>query len=276
MSNAANISIGNGDKMRLLEGKTAVIYGASGGIGKATAKAFAREGAVVFLAGRTLQSLESLADEISESGGTAEGAQVDALDEGSVQKHLESIVKTRGRLDISYNLISTDVEMGAKLSELSADRFVNAAFARPRSYFITSTAAARIMQKQGYGVILGLTPPISQLPQAELGGFAVGCAAIETLLKQLALEAGPFGVRVVCLRTGATPENPVLQEVYKTLARVRGTTKEAVERAEAQSTALKRAPRIAEVANAAVLIASDYASAITATPINASCGELID
>lgn len=182
----------------------------------------------------------------------------------------------KGRLDISYNLISTGVEMGAKLTDLSVDRFVDAAFMRAKSYFITSTAAARIMQKQGSGIILGFTPPISQLPQGELGGFAVGCGAIETLLKQLAVEAGPFGVRVVCLRTGATPENPVLQEVYERLAQVRGTTKEAVEKAEAQNTALKRAPRIFEVANAAVLIASDYASAITATPVNASCGELVD
>jgi 3-oxoacyl-[acyl-carrier protein] reductase len=87
---------------------------------------------------------------------------------------------------------------------------------------------------------------------------------------------GPSGVRVLWLRTGATPENPVLQEVYKRLAEVRGTTKEAVERAEAEHTALKRSPRIAEVANAAVLVASDYASAITATPVNASCGELVD
>jgi NAD(P)-dependent dehydrogenase (short-subunit alcohol dehydrogenase family) len=260
----------------LLEGKNAVIYGAAGGIGKETAKAFAREGATVHLAGRTIGPLRSLAEEIVASGGSAETAQVDALDEASVENHLKEIVRTTGRLDISYNLISTYVAMGAKLIDLSVDRFVNAAFTRARSYFITSTAAARLMQLQRSGVILGLTPPISRLPQGEVGGFAVGCGAIETLLKQLALEVGPLGVRVVCLRTGATPENPVLQEVYRALAQVRGTTARAIEDAEAQRTALKRAPRIAEVANAAVLIASDYASAITATPINASCGELVD
>jgi len=74
----------------------------------------------------------------------------------------------------------------------------------------------------------------------------------------------------------AAADNPVLQEVYQRLAEVRGTTKEVVERTEAQHTALKRSPRMAEVANAAVLLASDYASAITATPVNASCGELVD
>jgi 3-oxoacyl-[acyl-carrier protein] reductase len=260
----------------MLEGKTAVVYGAAGGIGNATAKAFAREGAFVFLAGRTLKSLESVEAQIRESRGLAQSGVVDALDERSVEDNLSKLVRDRNRLDVSYNLMSTDVEMGGKLAELSEKRFSKAAFDRVRSNFITATAAARVMQKQGSGVVIGLTAQVGRFPQAETGGFSVGCGAIETLLKQLALEVGPSGVRVVCLRTGATPENPVLQEVYKRLAEVRGTTKEVVERTEAEHTAMKRSPRIAEVANAAVLVASDYASAITATPVNASCGELVD
>lgn len=262
--------------MGILEGKTAVVYGAAGGIGSATAKAFAREGAFVFLAGRTLKSLQSVEDQIRGSGGLAQSGVVDALDERSVEDSLSKLVRDRGRLDISYNLISTYVAMGQKLTELSDERFSKAAFDRVRSNFITATAAARIMQKQKGGVVIGLTAQVGRLPQAETGGFSVGCGAIETLLKQLALEVGPSGVRVVCLRSGATPDNPVLQEVYQRLAEVRGTTKEVVERAEAEHTAMKRSPRMAEVANAAVIVASDYASAITATPLNASCGEVVD
>jgi len=263
-------------KMGMLKGKTAIVYGAAGGIGSATAKAFAREGAFVFLAGRTLKPLKSVEAQIRESGGLAQSGVVDALDERSVEDNLSKLVRDRHRLDVSYNLMSTNVEMGAKLAELSEKRFSKAAFDRVRSNFITATAAARIMQKQSSGVVIGLTANTGRLPQPETGGFSVGCGAIETLLKQLAFEVGPSGVRVVCLRTGATPENPVLQAVYQRLAEVRKTTKEVVERTEAEHTALKRSPRIAEVANAAVLVASDYASAITATPVNASCGELVD
>jgi len=65
----------------LLENKNAVIYGGGGSIGGAVARAFAREGAKVFLAGRTLATIDAVAEEISASGGVAETAQVDALDE---------------------------------------------------------------------------------------------------------------------------------------------------------------------------------------------------
>jgi len=262
--------------MKLLEGKTAVIYGAAGVLGSVTAKAFAREGAMVFLAGRTLETTRTLAEEIVSAGGLAEASKVDALDPNSVDEHLQRIVASKGDLDISYNLISTAVGMGRQLTQLSSAQFEQVAFARVSSNFVTATAAAKVMQKQGHGVILGITSRNGRMPVQDTGGFSVQCAAIEALLRQMAMEVGPHGVRVVCLRTGATPESPVLQEVYAVLAKTRGTTKEQVEKAESDHTALKRSPRLAEVANTAVLIASDYASAITATPVNASCGELID
>jgi 3-oxoacyl-[acyl-carrier protein] reductase len=262
--------------LNLLEGKVAVVYGAAGGVGSSVARAFAREGASVFLAGRTEKSLKPIAQEISGRGGSVDVASVDALDPTSVEKHLQGITAKEGKLDISFNLIGTNVAMGSRLTELSEQRFADAAFNRVRSYFITMTAAARIMEKQGNGVILGLTAPNARLPRASMGGFSVGGAAIEALCRQLALEVGPRGVRVVCLRTGGTPDNPVLHAVFTHLARLRGTTFQAIAESEAQITALKRAPLLPEVANAAVLIASDYASAITATVANASCGELVD
>src|SRR5215472_14533103 len=98
----------------LLDGKTAVIYGAAGEIGRVTAKAFAREGAAVFLAGRTMQTLNAVADEISKEGGYVQASQVDALDAQSVQKHLDTVLEIKGKLDVSYNLISTSVGIGSQ------------------------------------------------------------------------------------------------------------------------------------------------------------------
>ena len=262
--------------LKLLDGKVAVVYGAGGGVGSAVAKAFAREGATVYLTGRTRSSLDTVAREISKTNGTAKTAEVDALDQRAVEDHLHDITTNAGKLDISFNLIGTSVAIGTRLNDLSAERFGNAAFDKVRSIFITMTAAARLMEKQGSGVILALTAPNARLPRPNSGGFAIGGAAIESLCRQLGLEVGPRGVRVVCLRTGGTPDNPVLQEVFSRLAKLRGTTTEAIAESEAQVTALKRAPMLPEVANAAVLMASDYASAITATTVNASCGELVD
>ncbi len=83
----------------LLEGKNAVIYGAGGSIGGAIARAFAREGAAVYLAGRTLESLEKVADQVRSAGGAADTAQLDALDEHQVDAHAEAVAAKAGGID---------------------------------------------------------------------------------------------------------------------------------------------------------------------------------
>src|SRR5579863_4527641 len=99
----------------LLENKRAVIYGAGGAIGSAVARAFAREGARVFLAGRTQATIEALAQEITQAGGMAEAAHVDALDEEAVEQHLGEVVRSAGRIDISFNAISIGYNQGDPL-----------------------------------------------------------------------------------------------------------------------------------------------------------------
>ena len=89
----------------LLDNKTAVIYGAGGAIGGAVARAFAREGARVFLTGRDVAKVDAVADEIIGAGGAAETAQVDALDENAVDEHLAAVVERAGSVDISLNAI---------------------------------------------------------------------------------------------------------------------------------------------------------------------------
>src|SRR5579864_5271234 len=160
--------------MRLLDGKTAVIYGAAGNIGTAVSKAFAKEGATVILAGRTMRTLESLASDISKSGGIGEAARVDALDSRSVEEHLHKLVAARRTLDVSFNLMATSVAMGSRLDALTDEQFMKAAFTKVRSQFITATSAARVMQKQGKGVILALTTPNARLPMPNMGGFSIG------------------------------------------------------------------------------------------------------
>jgi 3-oxoacyl-[acyl-carrier protein] reductase len=87
-------------------GKSAVIYGAGGSIGGAVARAFAREGATVFLAGRTAAKLDAVADQIRSAGGVAKTTQLDALDEQAVDEHADAMAAATGSIDISFNLIS--------------------------------------------------------------------------------------------------------------------------------------------------------------------------
>jgi NAD(P)-dependent dehydrogenase (short-subunit alcohol dehydrogenase family) len=108
----------------LLEGKSAVIYGAGGSIGGEVARTFAREGARVFLAGRTRDKLEAVAADTTAAGGQAEVAEVDALDEQAVDQHADAVAAKAGSLDISFNLITRGDVQGTPLVDMTTADFV--------------------------------------------------------------------------------------------------------------------------------------------------------
>ena len=193
----------------LLEGKIAVIYGGGGKVGGAVARAFAREGARVFLAGRTLESLEEVAQEICFAGGVAETARVDALDERAVDEHADAVAEKAGGIDISFNLISYRDVQGTPLAQMPLEEFERPLKTAVRTQFLTARAAARHMISQGSGVILtfggaGGRDPIRDYTsggfQVYLGGFQIALGAIDVLRRQLAVELGPHGIRVVTVR----------------------------------------------------------------------------
>jgi len=260
----------------LLAGKVAVIYGAAGAIGGAVSRAFAREGAQLFLAGRTLERVAALAKELDETGATTAPALVDAMDREAVERHLADVVRGAGRVDISFNLIGLGGEQGQALTAMSREAFDLPISNAMRTCFITATAAARHMEKRGSGVILALTAQVARKPCVASGGFGVACAAIEGLSRQLAIELGPKGIRVVTLRSSGSPDAPGVAAAIAEHARAAGVTREAFEARIAEKTMLKRMPKMAEIANAAVLAASDRASALTAAVLNATCGEIAD
>jgi 3-oxoacyl-[acyl-carrier protein] reductase len=260
----------------LLENKNAVIYGAGGAVGGAAARAFAREGARVFLAGRSLTKLDMVAREIANLGGAVEIASVDALDEQAVERHLDDVIKITGSIDVSFNTIGLGDTQGAPLLEMSHDRFTLPIVTAMRTHFLTATAAARQMAKNGSGVILALTAQAARKPYPNVGGFGVACAAIEGFCRQLSVEVGPQGIRVVCLRSAGSPDTPGVNEVFNRHAENAGISREAYEAGIAEKTMLKRLPKLAEVADAAVLMASDHARAITGAITNVTCGEIAD
>jgi 3-oxoacyl-[acyl-carrier protein] reductase len=251
----------------LLESKNAVIYGGGGSVGGAVARAFAREGARVFLAGRTMAALDAVAQEIAATGGVAETARVDALDERAVEEHIGTVAAKAGGIDVSFNAIGLQDVQGIPLVELSCEDFSLPIVTGTTTHFLTARAAARRMVERGSGVILTLSAsaaPVASSPEPGrgMGGFGVACAAIEALSRSLAGELGPHGIRVVCLRPEGIPETATMQA--ETRAQLEG---EAL---------LRRLPTLAEVANVAAFMASDQASAMTATIANLTCGTVVD
>src|SRR5437899_1381722 len=128
----------------MLQDKNAVIYGAGGTLGGAVARAFAREGARVFLAGRTPATLDRVAEQIVAAGGAAETARVDALDEASVDGHADAVA-VAGGIDISFNAIGHGDVHGTPLIDMPFEDFVRPVATALRSQFLTTRAAARHM-----------------------------------------------------------------------------------------------------------------------------------
>jgi len=248
----------------LLENKVAVIYGAGGSIGGAVARAFARQGAKVFLAGRTQASLEKVADQIRSNGSAVDTVVVDALDDQAVDQFMDGVIKQAGQVDISFNLISIG-DVQKPLLELSVEDFMQPIMNAMRTQFLTTRAAARNMIERKAGVILHFGGGGPQT-QPGLGGFKIALDAMEGLRRQWAVELGPYGIRVVTLKTGGIPESipegfPGRDEIINNLL---------------PSTLLNRTATLADVGNVAAFVASDQARTMTSTEINISCGAIVD
>ncbi|WP_129717207.1 SDR family NAD(P)-dependent oxidoreductase [Pedobacter sp. SYP-B3415] len=256
----------------LLKNKTAVIYGACGSVAGAVAKNFAREGAALFLSGKHQHRLEQLAAAITNAGGQVQTAVVDAADPLQVSDHLDHVVRTAGKVDISFNLIGWHDVQDIPLTDMQPDDFLRPITTAMQSGFLTATAAARQMKLQRSGVILFLTATPAGKAYAGVGGFGPACSAVEAFSRNLAAELGPEGVRVITLRSAGSPDSAVFQnaiaqggpEIDEAIGRIVGDTM------------LKRMPLLDEIANAAAFSASDRASAITGSTLNLTCGTTRD
>ncbi len=261
--------------MGLLLDKNAVVYGAGGAIGGAVARTFAREGAKVFLAGRTLARLDAVAREIVATGGVAETAQVDALDEHAVGQHVDAVTAKTGRIDVLFNAVGMEDVQGTPLLEMSLRDFLHPITVAASTQFLTARAVARRMVEKGAGVILTLVAgPPEALPY--LGGFGPACEAIQGLWRGLAAELGPRGVRLVCLRSAGSPDTPDVQETFRRHAKATGVPFQRFLADASSGALLRRLPTMAEVANVAAMLASDRASAMTGTFVNVTCGSRSD
>ena len=262
----------------MLNNKVSVVYGAGGAIGGAVARAFAREGAKLFLTGHRRAPVEAVVKDIVAAGGSAEAAEVDALDEQAVDKHLQSVIDKASCVDISFNAVGIpDTKIvGVPLVELGVEQFSLPITAYATSYFLTARLAARRMVANKSGVIMTVTALLSRTGVPLVGGYGPAMATKEALTRNLSAELAPHGIRVVGLRPQAMPETRTIKEAFEPRKKATGMTWEQWQEFLASRTHPRRLMTLAEMANVAAFMASDQASGMTGTTVNLTMGSLDD
>ncbi|MGX5819503.1 SDR family NAD(P)-dependent oxidoreductase [Chitinophaga lutea] len=255
---------------KLLQNKVAVVYGA-GFIAGAVARAFAQEGASVFIGARTAERASALAENIRKAGGAAETGLVDVLDEASVKRFTDQVVEKAGRIDISF--CATNVpggKQGAALSEISWEDFSVPLLHYTQSQFHTANAASRHMVAAGKGVILMITAIPSHMPIAYTTGFGPAWAALEALSRTLAAELGPHGIRTVCLHSAGSPESQ--PSIDRSFLHNDVTAERMKNWKFVHMNLLGKHPTLEQVGNMAVFMASNKAGVTTGALANISGG----
>jgi 3-oxoacyl-[acyl-carrier protein] reductase len=235
------------------------------------AKALAKAEANVFLTGRNINTVQEVADEILKSGGKAEVDIVKALDGNAVNKHIENVLQKAGTVDITFNAIGVDILMNIPLVDISVDDYVSPITTTMQTRFLTAKAAAKVMMKQKSGVILTLTATPGGIGYPYTGGFAPACCAVENFSKNLAIELGIYGIRVVNMRSGGSPDSRVFKNAIDKQPEVMASILKQME----ADTILKKLPLINDIANLAVFLSSDLAGKITGVTVDVSCGTTV-
>ena len=255
--------------MNSLRNRTAIIWGGAGSIGTATARRLVEEGAAVYLAGRTENTLK----EAAATTGAAGYGVVDVLDEDAVADFVARVVSETGRLDVSFNVAGRGDVQGAPLLQMPAADFVKPVAQGIAGSFHTARAAALRMVEQGSGVVVELDSASGRGSGPMMGGTGAADGAKDALVRDLAQEVGPSGVRVVGIWTAGVTDSLTADK----LGAVLGTpmSQEMVDGIIANLDSLrmtKKSPLTTQIAAIAAFLASDDAAPITGTWINATAG----
>jgi meso-butanediol dehydrogenase / (S,S)-butanediol dehydrogenase / diacetyl reductase len=244
-----------------LKGKVAIVTGAGTGIGAATARRFAQEGAVVVLCGRRPEPLQQVAGEINQAGGRAEAAPLDVADEAGFTRIIRDTAAKHGRLDILVN--NAVVAGGGMIADMSTPDWHSNFTATLDGTFFGVRAALPIMSQQKSGSIVNVASVCGLLGSPGTAGYSSAKAAVINFTRVAALEGARSNVRVNVVAPGAvfTPSF----EASVPAGKAREMT--------AAGIPLGRVADPVELANAILFLASDEASFITGITLVADGGK---
>jgi NAD(P)-dependent dehydrogenase (short-subunit alcohol dehydrogenase family) len=238
-----------------------LITGALTGIGRATAFAFAQEGARVVVSGRRDDAGEALATELRATGAEVEFIRADVRHENDVQNLVDKTVARFGRLDVAVNNAGTEGKPGP-VTEQTAESYAATFDTNVLGVLLSMKHELRVMQAQGSGSIVNLSSTAGQRGVAGASIYTASKHAVEGLTKSAALEGATFGVRVNAIAPGPI-ETAMLDRFTVNADRKAGLV---------AGVPLKRAGRPEEIADAIVFFASAKASFITGQAIAVNGG----
>lgn len=256
----------------LLKDKVVAVYGAGGSLGGEVVTTFAELGASVFASSRSVEVLKLAAR-------AADIQAVDALDEAAVAAHLERVVGEKGQVDVVLNLATSDHALfnhGNPAAETSLEQFLIPARSTMGAQFVTAKAAHKHMAARGSGTVLFITSTLAMVGAPWSAALTAAHAGAEGLMKSLASEWGPQGIRVLGVRSEAMPETPTIDYTFTTMGRNIGLSREEMQSfIEQNKVPLRRLPSRRETANVLAFAASDLASYMTGSMLNQSGGHIL-
>lgn len=239
-----------------------LITGALTGIGKATAQAFAREGAKIALSGRHADAGEALAAELRELGAEAAFFRADVRHDDEVGALVDQVVAKFGRLDVAVNNAGTEGQPGP-VTDQTAESYTATFDTNVLGTLLSMKHELRVMNAQGSGNIVNISSVLGHVGAPGASVYAASKHAVEGLTRSAALEAAPFGVRVNAVAPGPI-ETAMLNRFTGTEANKAGLV---------SGLPLARVGTVDEIAAAVVFIASEGASFITGTILDVDGGK---